>query len=344
MNFRFTRRAAGAALASLALLGFSPSVLAQQMKLRLAHYAAANSPVDQAAQEFARLVNERTQGRISVLLFPSSQLGSVEANARDLSRGTLDLALLTPGSLAGLDPLLDIHYLPFIATNYQQADALFYNPSGVLQKTVRETLAKHRIQTMGFYELEFRAVTNSQRPIEKPEDLKGLKLRVPGSAAIKGFFEAAGAQAVVMPFPELFTALQQRTVDGQDNGASLTYESRLFETQKYMTTLQHVYAFGTFNASSQLWSKLSEADRNVMLATAQEVGKRQIQKNREINDQFLVKLEQAGIKITRPSDKVFAEFARIGQQVWDKLTPVYGAERIKALREEVASTRASTTR
>jgi tripartite ATP-independent transporter DctP family solute receptor len=342
MQFNLNRRQAAATIASLAVGGLSlRATAADPMKLRLAHYAAANSPVDQAAQEFARLVQDRTQGRITMTLFPNSQLGGVEANARDLARGSLDLSLLTPGSLAGLDPLLDIHYLPFIATNYKQADAIFYNPNGVIQKTVTETLAKHKIQTLGFYELEFRAVTNSQRPIDHPADLKGLKVRVPSSAAIKGFFEAAGAQAVVMPFPELFTALQQKTVDGQDNGAALTYESRLFETQKYMTTLQHVYAFGTFNAGAPLWAKLSEADRRILVTTAQEVGKRQVQKNREINDGFLKKLEQSGIKVTRPTDQAFAEFAKVGDTVWEKLTPVYGAERIKALREEVRQSRAA---
>jgi tripartite ATP-independent transporter DctP family solute receptor len=342
MQLRTNRRQAAAMIGSFAVAGLAMKAAASDsMKLRLAHYAAANSPVDQAAQEFAKLVQERTQGRITTTLFPNSQLGGVEANARDLARGSLDLSLLTPGSLAGLDPLLDIHYLPFIATNYKQADAIFYNPNGVIQKTVVETLAKHKIQTLGFYELEFRAVTNSQHPIDKPGDLKGLKVRVPSSAAIKGFFEAAGAQAVVMPFPELFTALQQRTVDGQDNGAALTFESRLFETQKYMTTLQHVYAFGTFNASSQLWGKLSEADRKVLSTTAAEVGKRQVVKNREINDQFLQRLEQAGLKVTRPSDAAFAEFAKVGETVWDKLAPVYGTERIKALREEVRKSRAA---
>ncbi len=342
MQIKTTRRQATAMIGSLAAAGLGfKAAAADPMKLRLAHYAAANSPVDQAAQEFAKLVQERTQGRISITLFPSSQLGGVEANARDLARGSLDLSLLTPGSLAGLDPLLDIHYLPFIATNYKQADAIFYNPNGVIQKTVVETLAKHKIQTLGFYELEFRAVTNSQRPVERPADLKGMKVRVPSSAAIKGFFEAAGAQAVVMPFPELFTALQQKTVDGQDNGAALTYESRLFETQKFMTTLQHVYAFGTFNASSQLWAKLSEADRNVLATAAVEAGQRQVQRNRQINDEFLKKLEQAGIKVTRPSEAAFAEFARVGDTVWEKLTPVYGADRIKALREEVRKSRAA---
>lgn len=312
---------------------------AQDVKARMGHVFAANSPMDQAAQEFAKLVGERTKGKIAITVFPANQLGGEMAQARELSRGSLELSLLNPGSLAGLNPLLDIHYLPYIANDFKAVDAIFYNPKGILQTTLRETLAKQNIETLGFFELEFRAVTNSSRPIEKPSDMKGLKLRVPGSAAIKTFFEDAGTQVVVMPFPELFTALQQKTVDGQDNGASITYESRLFETQKYMTLTNHVYAMGTVSASSRFWSKLSDADKKIVTDTAAEVTKKQIQKNREMNAQFLQKIESSGIKVIRPSAQAMAEFEKVGQGVWDKLAATYGAERIAALRQEAAAAR-----
>lgn len=312
---------------------------AQEVKARMGHVFAANSPMDQAAQEFAKLVGERTNGKISITVFPANQLGGEQAQARELSRGSLELALLNPGSLAGLNPLLDIHYLPYIASDFKAVDAIFYNPKGVLQTTLRETLGKLNIETLSFFELEFRAVTNSNRPIENPSDMKGLKLRVPGSAAIKTFFEDAGTQVVVMPFSELFTALQQKTVDGQDNGASITYESRLFETQKYMTLTNHVYAMGTVASSSRFWSKLSDAEKKILTDTANEVTKKQIQKNREMNAEFLKKLAEGGIKVTKPSAQAMAEFEKVGQSVWEKLTPTYGAERIAALRLEAAAAR-----
>lgn len=327
------------ALAVSGTLLFSLPASAQQIKARMGHVFAANSPMDQASQEFSKLVGERTSGRVAITIFPNSQLGGEMAQARELSRGSLELALLNPGSLAGLNPLLDIHYLPYIASDFKSVDAIFYNPNGILQKTLRETLSKQNIETLGFFELEFRAVTNSSREISKVADMKGLKLRVPGSAAIKGFFEEAGAQVVVMPFPELFTALQQKAVDGQDNGASITYESRLFETQKFMTTTQHVYAMGTVASSSAFWKKLSEEDKKVLTSTAEEVTKRQIQKNREMNAQFLQKIEASGVKITRPTPEAMAEFEKVGQAVWDKLAPTYGAERINALRAEVSASK-----
>ncbi|NMM05121.1 MAG: TRAP transporter substrate-binding protein [Polaromonas sp.] len=326
-------------VAVMAIAALWSSTAAAEMKIRLGHVFAINSPVDEASKEFAKLVSDRTKGEIVIAVFPNSQLGGDEALARELSRGSLELAFLNPGSLAGLDPLLDIHYLPYIATNFQEADAIFYNPNGILQKTLRATLAKHKMQTLGFFELEFRAVTNSKVAVEKVADLKGLKLRVPGSSGIKGFFEAAGAQAVAMPFPELFTALQQGTVDGQDNGASITYNSRLFEAQKFMTTTNHVYAMGAITAGERSWAKMTDEQKKILQDAAAEVAVKQIQKNRDQNAQFLKNIAAGGVKVTAPSPAAFAEFQRVGQMVWDKLAPIYGAERIAALREEIRKVR-----
>lgn len=324
-----------AAAAAVASLGLALPAQAQT-KMRLGHVFAINSPVDEASKEFARLVGERTKGEVAITVFPNNQLGGDEALAREVARGSIELSFLNPGSLAGLDPLLDFHYLPYIATSFKEADAIFYNPNGIVQKTLRETMVKQRMQPLAFFELEFRAVTNSQKPVNTPADLKGLKLRVPGSAGIKGFFEAAGAQAVAMPFPELFTALQQKTVDGQDNGASITFNSRLFEAQKFMTTTNHVYAMGAVTVSQRVWDKLPDAHKKVFTEAAAEVTARQIKANRELNGQFLKNIAAGGVQVTQPTPAAFAEFQKVGQQVWDKLAPVYGADRIKALREEIA--------
>jgi TRAP-type C4-dicarboxylate transport system substrate-binding protein len=247
-----------AAAIALTTLAAVPA-MAQEVKARMGHVFAANSTMDQAAQEFAKLVGERTKGKIAITVFPANQLGGEQAQARELSRGSLELALLNPGSLAGLNPLLDIHYLPFIASDFKQVDAIFYNPKGVLQTTLRETLAKQNIETLGFFELEFRAVTNSSKPIEKPADLKGLKLRVPGSAAIKGFFEEAGAQVVVMPFPELFTALQQKTVDGRTTAPASPMNSRLFESaEAHDAPPTTCTRWAQSRRAPRLWGTLSE--------------------------------------------------------------------------------------
>ncbi|MGS4944495.1 TRAP transporter substrate-binding protein [Meridianimarinicoccus sp. RP-17] len=308
---------------------------AQEVRARLGHVFAIGSPVDRASENFATCVGERTDGAIEITVFPNSQLGGDEALGRDLSRGGLEFAFLNPGSLTGLDPLMDIHYLPYIVSSFEEADKVFYNPDGILQTTLRETMADRGMHAFGFFELEFRAVTNSVRPVETLDDMQGLKLRVPGSASIRGFFDATGAQTVTMPFPELFVALQQGTVDGQDNGASITYNSRLFEAQPHMTLTNHVYAMGAVTAGQRFWDGLPEAQKTAIQQCSDEATAQQIKDNRALNGEFLANIEEGGTAVVTLSDAEMARFVEVGRSLWSELEDVYGAERIEALRAEV---------
>lgn len=157
-------------------------------QLRLGHIFPVDSVKDQAAKMFAEKIKEETNGAIEIKVFPASQLGGDEVMAQDISRGTLDMSFINQGSLSGLDQLLDFHYLPYIVTSNEEADKLYYG-DGIIPTLMKETLAKHNMTTLGFFENEFRGVSNSVHRIEKVEDLKSLKLRVPGSKAIKGFLK-----------------------------------------------------------------------------------------------------------------------------------------------------------
>ncbi len=325
------------ALAIAVSIAAALPVATAQTKARLGHVFAQGTPADMASHKFAALVKERTNGEVQITVFPNNQLGSDEALGRDLNRGTVEFAFLNPGSLAGLDPLLDIHYLPYIASTYEQVDKILYNPNGILQKTLNAALSKQNMLPLAYFELEFRAVTNSKRPVASPADLKGLKVRVPGSASIRSFFEVAGAQTVTMPFSNLFVALQQGTVDGQDNGAGLTYSSRLFEAQKYMTLTNHVYAMGTVTASQRFWSRLSEKQREVITQAAREAAAEEIKSSRAMNSEYLEKIAASGVKVTRLKPEEMAEFVKVGQIGWERLTSTYGTDRIRALKEEIAA-------
>jgi tripartite ATP-independent transporter DctP family solute receptor len=322
---------------AVAAMALPLSAQAKDIKARLGHVFAIGSTQEVASQEFASLVEERSGGKIKISVFPAGQLGGDEALGRELARGALDFAFLNVGGLTGLDPMLDFHYLPYIVTSHEKADKLFYNEEGVLQVTTRETLQKRRIEPLGFYELEFGALTNSKRPVRTPADLEGLKVRIPSVLNIKAFFDATGAQTVTLPFPELFTALQQGTVDGQDNGPGLTYNSRLFEAQKHMTLTNHRYAMGAIGSSQKLWKSLDETQREMLRATAAEVTKRQIVKNRELNQQFIQNIRDAGVEVVELNDQEFAAFRDLGQAQWDSRAAVYGKDRIAKLREEIAT-------
>lgn len=321
--------------AALALLCAAPEAQAKEMRARLGHVFATGSPVDDSSHAFAQCVTDETGGELSLTVFPDSQLGGDEALGRDLARGGLEFAFLNPGSLTGLDPLLDIHYLPYIVSSFGEADKVFYNPEGVLQTTLREAMGSHGMHAIGFFELEFRAITNSERAVTSVEDVNGMRLRVPGSISIRSFFEDAGAQAVTLPFPELFVALQQGTVAGQDNGASITFNSRLFEAQKYMTLSNHVYAMGAITVGQRFWDEQSDERKAVIEDCATSATADQIVANRAQSAAYLDGIREGGVEVHELAPEEMAKFVEIGRNVWSRLEETYGADRIAALRAEV---------
>lgn len=303
-------------------------------EFRLGMVAAQNSVQHQAAEKFATLVNEKTNGDISISVFPAGQIGSDESLGQDLSRGNLEFAFLNQGSMSGMDQLLDFHYLPYVVSNYAQADELYFG-DGIIPQTMTETLAANGIKALGWYELEFRGLSNSKGPVEQPSDMEGLKLRVPGSQAIMGFFQAVGAQTVTITMPELYTALQQGTVDGQDNGLLITHDNRLHETNQYYTRLNHVYATGTIAMSDSIWETLTEEQQSAIQEAAKEAQDWEIAEQRSVTEEYVKKMKEDGVEVVNLSDAQIATFQEVGMKVWESLYDTYGRERIEQLRKEV---------
>lgn len=301
---------------------------------RLGMVAAQNSIQHQAAEKFVQAVNEKTNGEISISVFPAGQIGSDESLGQDLSRGTLEFAFLNQGSMSGMDQLLDFHYLPFVVSNYAQADKLYYG-DGIIPQTMTETLAKHGIKALGWYELEFRALSNSKKSVSSPADMKGLRLRVPGSQAIMGFFNAVGAQTVTIAMPELYTALQQGTVDGQDNGLSITYDNKLHEANKYYTRLNHVFATGTIAMSDKLWAEVTPEQQTALTEAAKEAQDWEITEQRKAQVDYVQKMKDEGVEVVELTPEQTAEFQKYSMEVWETLYDVYGKERIEELKSEV---------
>ncbi len=304
---------------------------------RLGHVYPTESVIGQAATRFADLVRERTNGEINIKLFPSGQLGGDEQMGRDLSRGLLDFSLLNHGSAVALDKRLDMLALPFVATTPEQVDKIYYG-DGVVPTTSREAFTKLNIHFLGWFESEFRAVANSKRPIKALADLRGLKIRVPPARGLRMFFDDAGAQTVIMPFPELFTALQQRTVDGQENGPILTLASKLYESTKYLTLTNHVFSHGAILASQTAWARFTPQQREVLERTGKEVQREQIEKQRAVYRDSVARLRAAGVEVIELPDAARKEMQQVGMGVWEKMADTYGADKIAQLRKEVMAT------
>ncbi|QOY36628.1 TRAP transporter substrate-binding protein [Anaerobacillus isosaccharinicus] len=316
----------------------SASKGSETKEFRLGMVAAQNSIQHQAAEKFAEVVNEKTNGEINISVFPAGQIGSDESLGQDLSRGNLEFAFINQGSLSGMNQLLDFHYLPYIVSNYEEADELFYG-DGIIPQTMRETLSEHGIKALGWYELEFRGLSNSVRSVQTPADMEGLRLRVPGSQAIMGFFNAVGSQTVTIAMPELYTSLQQGTVDGQDNGLLITYDNKLHEPNQYYTRLNHVFATSTIAMSEDVWKTLSEETQEILVAAAKEAQDWQIAEQRKETENYVQKMKGEGVEVIELTPGQIAEFQAIGMEVWESLTDIYGSERIQKLIDEVEEIR-----
>lgn len=303
----------------------------------LGSVAAETSVQIEAAKMFASKVNEYTNGAITINIFPASQLGSDESMCEDLSRGALEFAFLNQGSCAGFDQMLDCHYLPYIARNYDEADKLFYG-DGIIPTTLTQTLNSHGINVIGWYENEFRGMS-SYNEIKTAADVNGLKMRVPGSAAIKDYFTQLGAQCVTLTMGELYTALQQKTCDGQDNGVLITHDNMLDEVNDHYTYTRHVYAVSVMAVSDITWKQLSADQQAAVLKAAAEAQEWEIKATRDQIDQYLKEMKDSGVVVHELTDDEMATFVDVADKTWENMRSVYGDAYIDGLKAEVAAVR-----
>lgn len=303
----------------------------------LGSVAAESSVQIEAAKMFADRVKELTNEEITINVFPASQVGSDESMCEDLSRGVLEFAFLNQGSCAGFDQMLDCHYLPYIARDYDEADALFYG-NGIIPTTLTETLNSHGIDVIGWYENEFRGLS-SNKAVTCADDVKNLKLRVPGSAAIKDYFTKLGAQCVTLTMGELYTALQQNTCDGQDNGVLITHDNMLDEVNPYYTYTRHVYAVSVMAVSDQIWQQLSAEQQEAVLTAASEAQEWEIQATRDEIADYLEEMEANGVTVHDLTDDELQTFVDVADATWEEMRSVYGDDYIDGLKAEVAAVR-----
>lgn len=303
----------------------------------LGSVAAETSVQIEAAKMFADRVNELTDGAITINVFPASQLGSDESMCEDLSRGVLEFSFLNQGSCAGFDQMLDCHYLPYIARDYEEADALFYG-DGIIPTTLTKTLNSHGIEVIGWYENEFRGLS-SNTPVTCADDVKNLKLRVPGSAAIKDYFTELGVQCVTLTMGELYTALQQNTCDGQDNGVLITHDNMIDEVNAYYTYTRHVYAVSAMAVSSQIWNQFSAKQQEAVLTAAKEAQEWEIEATRNQIAGYLEEMAANGVTIHELTDDEMQTFVDVADTTWENMRSVYGDEYIDGLKVEVAAIR-----
>lgn len=277
------------------------------------------------ANYFAQLVAERSGGNVVIDVFPNDTLagGNSTKGVEYIAVGGSDLGAYATSVLANLEPEISVATIPWSFTSYRQARDVIDSTGGAYYAKL---LAPKGITYLGSFHNGFRQLTNSKRAVTKPEDLKGLKIRVPGSAVYMSVFNALGANPTAMSWSEVFTAIQQGTIDGQENGCSITKSAKMDEIQKYMTIWNYSYENDLFVANTKIWESLDENTRQLLQECASDACNWGRDRLEEDEETLIQGFRDAGMQVDVLTEEQLAVFQAAISDVIEEFKGVYGAD------------------
>lgn len=292
----------------------------QERTIRFGHLNNTDHPTSTGVKKFAELVAARSGGKIKVQEYPSSQLGNELQQQAALQGGVQEMLVASTTSLAGVVKEFGVFDFPFLFGNARQADAMVDGPLG---KLLGGKLAEKGVVVLGFFDLGFRNVTNGKRPVTKPEDLDGLKLRVIPNPVFLETFKTFKANPIPMPFAELYGALENKTVDGQENPFSVILSSKFYEVNKYVSATNHVYATNPVQVSKRFWDKLSPAEQKLLQDAAIEAQNYQRVVSREAAAKAVGELKAKGMLYNEIAPAELERMRAAVRPVYDKFAAAY---------------------
>ena len=294
---------AAAMVLSLAVPGALGEARAET-KLRLTHSAPTSHPNHVAAEKMVQRIKERTNGEVVITIFPNNALGSSFETTDQVRRGIIDLTIVGSDNLDRYPEAKAIALVlaPFQFDDLAHAHATLDGPAFDF---LRKQFAAVNMVMISNYEWGFRSISNSARPINGPEDVKGLKIRVPPVAVNKNTMEALGATASPIAFAELYMALSTKTVDAQENPVSTIWASKFYEVQKYVALTRHIYTMMMFAANTNVWNKLTPDQRQIISEEGTKAAAEARKIASEEEDMLIGKLKEAGVTVTTPDPAKF---------------------------------------
>lgn len=254
-------------LAIVALLLFSLAASAETVEFRLAHTAAEDGHFDMIAKRFVQNLSDLSDGRLSGTVYPAEQLGTESQVIQSVQSNVIEFTIIGHDPLAQFSSNTMLLSLPFLFENHEQAFAVLDSEVG---EQIEEELAGQKLHVLGWSNNGARVYTNNTRPLEKPEDFSGLKFRSPESPVNLAVTSALGGIPSAIPYGEVYTAVQQGTIDGQENAVINIYPSKLYEVQKYMSMTNHILSFVVVICSEDFYQQLPEEDRKLVEEAAAE--------------------------------------------------------------------------
>ncbi|MCM3584978.1 TRAP transporter substrate-binding protein [Mesobacillus maritimus] len=301
--------------------------------IKLGHVGPADTdhPWQKYVDVFAERVEKETDGKVKVESYPASQLGADREMLEGMQQGVVDAGLIGTIAMGNFVPEYQVWDLPYIFPNDQgKKDEIVNGPIG---EEIAGYARDKGFEVISYWHHSNRSMSNSKRPIKSIDDLKGLKMRVVENPSSMDWFERIGAVPTPMAFNELYTALQQGVVDGQDNGPGLTYGSKFSEVQPYFTYTEHIYSVLAFIVSKKTWDKMPEDTQKIVKQLAQEVGKEQTKYSLEMEVKYGEMMEEAGVEIHRLSPDELKRLEESALPTYEKVGPQIGEELVNKMLE-----------
>lgn len=300
-----------------------------EMKLEMSVTTNESSTWFIAAQKLADDIEDATDGRITIDVFSDEQLsgGDSGKTVELLSKGNIDLTFNSTIIYSALDDRFGVASAPFLFNDLDDADAVFNGEGGEMLKDV---LREKGVEPLGYGENGFRQVTNSKHQIKGPEDVKGLKIRIPGITMYTDLFRELGSDPSTMTFSEVFTALQQGTIDGQENPIDVISSSKLNEVQDYITMWNYSYDPLVLGINKKLFDSLSEEDQELFETLGAEAAEYQVEIAREKEEEQIEELKETGMDFYYPTEEEIEDFRETVQPVYDKYESIWGEDLLEA--------------
>lgn len=296
---------------------------------------AENTTAGEAIKRMAAYINVNSNGTIDADPFYDTQLGDATSMVQGLQQDTINIGVAGTSYFSGLVPEVDVFQLPYLFSDLEDARAATETDAPAVQAIFEKLETEGNIVGLAFFENGFRELTNNVRPVETPEDMEGIRMRTLSSNVQIEFWESMGALATSIDASELYTALQQGTVNAQDNPLHEIVSRRFYEVQPYITLNDSVYTPLLLGMSKATWDRMSESQQELIREATDWARDQQIELTDEAQAEALQTIKDFGCEVVEEPDR--DAFREYGEATWSLFTDEYGTELVDMIQEQLGS-------
>jgi tripartite ATP-independent transporter DctP family solute receptor len=292
---------------------------------KLGYGGAVTNARHLSAEQFAKAVNTRSNGNITIDLYPTEMLGTDAEMAEMCSMDNLDMTINAVGIVANYEPKIAIFELPFLFSSYEKVDKVL---DGDFGKQILSSLPAKGLRALAYWENGFRHITNDKRAINAPTDLAGLKIRTPENRMTLSIFRALGANPAPLAFSELYLALSQKSFDGQENPIANIHASKFYEVQKYLSITNHKYEALVFLVSEKLWQRMPQGAKDIIAPASMEFAQAHRKMVRDSEAAMIKEMQDKGMLVNRPD---LTPFVAATASVYKEFESLFGKSNIDTI-------------